>query len=147
MKTLVKFKYLDSQGFKLYSTPQDFDMAMYKFLNRTRGIIPEREVEELKEKAKHLNVYSEHYKDGMWRQFLLDNGYRDIEIGIMKDGPIIFLNGYWCADFRTFNSERFCSGRRYHIFGRSGLCRYKGTKGKRFHKRRIHRNPQNAFKL
>ena len=104
MKTLVKFKYLDSQGFKLYSTPQDFDMAMYKFLNRTRGIIPEREVEELKEKAKHLNVYSEHYKDGMWRQFLLDNGYKDIEIGIMKDGPIIFLNGYWCADFRTFNS-------------------------------------------
>lgn len=104
MKTLVKFRYLDSQGFKLYSTPQDFDMAMYKFLNHTRGIIPEQEVEELKEKAKHLNVYSDHYRDEMWRQFLLDNGYRDIEIGIMKDGPITFLNGYWCADFRTFNS-------------------------------------------
>ena len=104
MKTLVKFKYLDKQGFKLYSTPQDFDMAMYKFLNRTRGIIPEREVEELKEKAKHLNAYSEYYKEGMWRQFLLDNGYRDIGIGIMKDGLITFFNGCWCGNFETFNS-------------------------------------------
>lgn len=104
MKTLVKFKYENYQGFKLYSTPQDFDRALYSFLYHTIGIISEEEVAELKEHAKHLNAYSEYYKEGLWRQFLLDNGYRDIEIGIMKDGPIPFLNGNWCGDFEHFNS-------------------------------------------
>ena len=104
MRTLVKFKYQDSQGFKLYSTPEEFNRAMCKFLNRVRGPISPEEEQMLREKAKHLNMYEEKIKEGMWRQFLLDHGYRDIQIGIIKDGPINFLNGYWCANFETFNS-------------------------------------------